>query len=463
MKKEGSANNLTARHLTGYFLGDFGCCITFFAMSNFLTRYYITVPMIDTAILAAMTLFWKIWHAISSPIIGMLMDKYYETHKHPKGKFRPWMFYAAPLMALTAIIVFTAPNHVTGASRLVVIFATYLLYQLFYTLFSVPYGSLLSAMARNEEERASLSSMRGIGSILGNIVPLFFFPLLLSKFEHNLSLGYTSSITVCAIIGFFACFFSHAFTEERNKNTKNNTKPVRFADSLRVLQKNRAFLAMCIHGLCQGAATTITSTLSSYMYSDVYHNLKFMSAGSLIMMPLSILFLFLVPKLTRKLGSNRLIQSTLLIGVGSYLLLFVLHLCFAVPLWLHITLYSLAYGLLGISGMMQWGLLGEAIDYNEYLTEKRTEGTIYGTFNMLRRIGQAVGASVGIGLLGWFGFDGTKEALGLLQSSFTIFGIKTLCLLAPALFSFGSYLAFRFIWNITPELRAKIDTYLKST
>ena len=188
-----------------------------------------------------------------------------------------------------------------------------------------------------------------------------------------------------------------------------------------------------------------------------------MSAGSLIMMPLSILFLFLVPKLTRKLGSNRLIQSTLLIGVGSYLLLFVLHLCFAVPLWLHITLYSLAYGLLGISGMMQWGLLGEAIDYNEYLTEKRTEGTIYGTFNMLRRIGQAVGASVGIGLLGWFGFDGTKEALGLLQSSFTIFGIKTLCLLAPALFSFGSYLAFRFIWNITPELRAKIDTYLKST
>ena len=27
---------------------------------------------------------------------------------------------------------------------------------------------------------------------------------------------------------------------------------------------------------------------------------------------------------------------------------------------------------------MQWGLVGEAIDYNELLTGKRTEGSIYG-------------------------------------------------------------------------------------
>lgn len=463
MKKESSASTLTKRHLLGYALGDFGCCITFFAMSNFLTRYYITVPMIDTALLAVMTLLWKIWHAISSPLFGALMDKRHETHQHPKGKFRPWMFRAAPLLSLAAILVFTAPNYVTGVSRIVIIFVSYLLYQLFYTMFSVPYGSLLSAMAQNEEERASLSSMRGIGSILGNIIPMFFFPLLLSLLEHDLARGYTVSMTVCAILAFQACFFSYYFTEERNRNIRTGTKPVRFTDSLRVLKKNRAFLAMCIHGLCQGTATTITATLSSYMYSDVYQDLRFMSVGSLIMMPLSILCLLLIPKLTRRLGLNRLIQFSLLAGIGLYVLLFGLHITFAVPLWLHIALYSLAYGLLGVSGMMQWGLLGEAIDYNEYLTEKRTEGTIYGTFNMLRRIGQAIGASLGVGLLGWFGFDGGRSAAGLAQSSSTIFGIKMLCLLVPALVSFGSYLAFRFIWNITPELREKMNHYLKTT
>ena len=78
--------------------------------------------MIDTAILAVMTLLWKIWDALSSPVFGMWMDKRFAAHKNPKGKFRPWMFRSAPLMAVTAFLVFTAPNYVTGVSRLIVIF-----------------------------------------------------------------------------------------------------------------------------------------------------------------------------------------------------------------------------------------------------------------------------------------------------------------------------------------------------
>ena len=460
--KKITKNSLRTHHLLGYALGDFGCCVTFFTMTNFLTRYYITVPMIDTAILAVMTLLWKVWDALSSPVFGMLMDKHFATHKNTKGKFRPWMLRSAPLMAITAILVFTAPNYVTGASRLIVIFTTYLIYQLFYTMYNVPYGSLLSAMASTDEERASLSSFRGIGSILGSIVPLIIFPLLLSGFEDRLSTGYTISITVCAFIGFLSCFLCYALTEERKITKSKNSRPVKFVDAFHVIQKNRAFLCMCIHGLCQGAATSITSTMSSYMYSDVYQNLKLMSMGSLILMPFSLVFLFIAPRFTKKMGLNGFIRFSLLAGIAAYAGLFVMHLMFAVPLWLHVLLYSLAYGLSGVSGMMQWGLLSETIDYNEYLTEKRTEGTIYGTFNMLRRIGQAIGTSAGVALLGWFGFDALLSQEGLAQSAGTIFGIKTLCLLAPALFSLGSYLAFRFLWNITPELKLRMTEHQKN-
>ena len=461
MNKE-SANTLKPRHYLGYALGDFGCCVTFFTMTNFLTRYYITVPMIDTAILAVMTLLWKIWDALSSPVFGMWMDKHFASHRTARGKFRPWMLRSAPLMAITAILVFTAPNYVTGASRLIVIFTSYLIYQFVYTMFNIPYGSLLSAMAKNDEERASLSSFRGIGSILGSIVPLVLFPLILSGFEDRLSTGYTLSITACAAIGFAACFLCYVFTEERKITKSKNSRPVKFIDAFHVIQKNRAFLALCIHGLCQGAATSITSAMSSYIYSDVYQNLKLMSMGSLLLMPVSLMFLFIVPKATRRFSLQGFIQRSLLAGIVVYTLLFVLHLILPVPLWLHVLLYSFAYGLSGVSGMMQWGLLGETIDYNEYLTEQRTEGTIYGTFNMLRRIGQAVGTSAGVALLGWFGFDGSREALGLIQEPITLFGIKLLCLLAPALFSMGSYLAFRFIWNITPELKARISEQQKN-
>lgn len=458
--KEESENTLKTRHLLGYALGDFGCCVTFFTMSNFLTRYYITVPMIDTAILAIMTLFWEICEAIGCPLFGMLMDKSFAAHKNPKGKFRPWMLRSAPLVAVVAILVFTAPNFVTGAAQLLVIFATSLCYQFVYTMYNIPYGSLLSAMAKNEEERASLSSFRGMGSILGSLVPLTVFPLILSGFEANLAHGYTISITACAIIGFIACMLCYAFTEERHHGRRTRTQPVHFIDAVYVIKHNRAFLAMCIHGLCQGAATTVTTALSSYMYSDIYRNLKLMSLGSLLMMPISFFFLLLAPKLSKRLSLNRLIRFSLLAGIGTYATLFALHLLFAVPLWLHVLLYSLAYGLSAISGMMQWGLLGESIDYNEYITEKRTEGTIYGTFNMIRRIGQAFGASFAAGMLGFIGFDAVRSAEGIAQNAETILGIKTLCLLAPAVFSLGSYLAFRFIWNITPELKMRMTEYL---
>ena len=455
-----SANTLQAKHRIGYALGDFGCCVTFFTMTNFLTRYYITVPMIDTAILAVMTLLWKVWDALSSPVFGMLMDKHFANHKNAKGKFRPWMLRSAPLIAISAILVFTAPNYVTGASRLIVIFTSYLIYQFFYTMYNIPYGSLLSAMAGNDEERASLSSFRGIGSILGSIVPLVLFPMILSGFEDRLSTGYTLSITACAIIGFIACFLCYVFTEERKLTKSKNTGPVKFSDAFDIIRKNRAFLALCIHGLCQGAATAITSAMSSYIYSDVYQSLKLMSMGSLLLMPVSLLFLFIVPQATRKLGLQGFIRRSLMAGILAYAILFILHLLFAVPLWLHVLLYSLAYGLSGVSGMMQWGLLGETIDYNEYLTNKRTEGTIYGTFNMLRRIGQAIGVSAGVAMLGWFGFDALLSQEGLAQSASTILGIKALCLLAPALFSLGSYIAFRFIWNITPELKIRMAEHL---
>jgi len=105
-----------------------------------------------------------------------------------------------------------------------------------------------------------------------------------------------------------------------------------------------------------------------------------------------------------------------------------------------------------VSIQMQWGLVGEAIDYNEYITGKRTEGSIYGTFNLSRRIGQAIGSSFAFYALGWIGYEGTAAV----QTAGTVLGLKVLCVLIPAVFILGSWAAFKFVWNITPEVRAEM-------
>ena len=90
------------------------------------------------------------------------------------------------------------------------------------------------------------------------------------------------------------------------------------------------------------------------------------------------------------------------------------------------------------------------VDYNEHITGKRTEGSIYGTFNLARRIGQTVGLGISFFALDWVGYQPKLEV----QTAGTIFGFKILCVLVPALFILGSWAAFKFVWNITPEIRS---------
>ena len=91
MTKETKVGPLTAKHRIGYALGDLGGCMTFSLMSAFMTRYYVNVALMDTAVIAVMTLIWKIFDALGNPVIGMMMDKSFARSKGNKGKFRPWI------------------------------------------------------------------------------------------------------------------------------------------------------------------------------------------------------------------------------------------------------------------------------------------------------------------------------------------------------------------------------------
>lgn len=450
-------NKLTKKHLIGYTFGDLGECMTFSIMGSFLTRYYINVAMIDTALLAMFTLVWKIADAASNPFIGMFVDKMYAKKKYKEGKFRVWMLRMTPLLAITAIIVFTAPNYLEGMSKLVVVFVSYLSYELIYSLFNIPYGSLLTAMSQNEEERAKLSSARGIGGMLGSMLPIIMFPIIITAFSKNSQRGYSLGVTICAVLGFVFCMMSYYFTEERcGDAVKEDVQESKFTDIFEVARKNRAFAALAIHGVFQGIMQAANMSMGTYIFSDVLGDLSLMSLSSICVMPFTGAVLVLSPRLVKKIGTMKLIRGGLIIGSAIYFVLFALHVFTNVNPMVHILVSTLGGTFTGVGTMMQWGLVGETIDYNEYLLGKRSEGTIYGTFNMLRRFGQAIGTSGSVALLGWIGYDAVLSNAGMSQSASTVLGIKALCMLVPAIVAIGSWAAFKYVWNITPELKEKI-------
>ncbi len=448
-----TSSGLKKSHIVGYALGDLGGCMTFAIMGSFLTPYYTEVAGLTTASVAIMFLVIRIWDAINDPMMGAILDKVFAKTKSGKGKFRPWMFKSAPAIAIAAVLMYTAPNYVDGMAKVLVAFVTYIIYEASYTMFNIPYGSLLSAMANNDGERATLSSARGIGAMIGNLLPLMAFPIIIQGMSANPAMGYAAGITICAAIGLVSCFFSAKMTAERNikPTTESDADNIKLTDILVVFKKNRAFNALCLVGLFFTISQYVGTTLGIYMYRDVLGALPMMSLAMFIGMPFSLGFMLVLPKIAKKFGLEKTVRTTQLISVAIYVVLFLL----PTNVIIYMVGITLASSFTGVTVAMQWGMVGEAIDYNEFTTGKRTEGSIYGTFNLMRRIGQAIGSSLAVALLGIVGYIPNAET----QTEGVLNTIRGLVILTPAVFMLLCWASFKFVWNITPEVRAKISDF----
>ena len=460
MTEPKKSTGLKFKHKFGYGLGDAGGCMSFALMGSTFAMYCTDALKVNTELLAILLIVWNVWDFINDPLMGAFMDKSFSKNHNSKGKFRPWLLRSSPLLCVSFIALWSVPSLFEGLSLICVLFGLKIIYEGTYTMFNIPMGSLLSAMADNDKERATLSSARGLGSAFGNAIPVMLMPLLIDKFGKTNSVGYAIGATICALIGFVLCMGHYALTEERTTSLQgaNEQQNIKVTDILNVFRVNKPFLALCIHGICICTMQYVNNTITNYMFSAVYDDLKLVTYGSIVSAPFMTITLFAGPFFAKKFGLEKFIRFGLLMGAVMYVGLFGLHMATNVNPYVHMILSNCAMGIASVSIYMQWGLVSEAIDYNEMITGKRTEGSIYGTFNLSRRVGQTIGNSATVLMLGWTGYNGDLAV----QSAATVTGIKIIAVLLPGVFVLGSWAAFKFLWKVDSETRNKIDEFKKA-
>ena len=169
-KNAASTNNLTLKQKIGYAAGDCGGVITLIFVGSYLNRYATNILEIPYATLAVILLVWNIWDMVNDPLIGNLMDRAFAKATPGKDKFRPWILASIPVIVFGMIAFFTVPGMFDGMTRVAMLFVLKIVYEWGYTMMNIGMGSLLGAMALNDTERASLSSARGIGSSVAQLV-----------------------------------------------------------------------------------------------------------------------------------------------------------------------------------------------------------------------------------------------------------------------------------------------------
>ena len=465
MAKKSKSDKLTFLHVIGYGCGDAGGCICMVPIWYFMSRYLQVNLQINAGLLATMLLVWNVWDAINDPLMGTIMDMTYAKAKPGKDKFRPWILASIPVMFFGTLGFYLLPGKLMGsATMLVAVFCLKIVSEAGYTMMNIAMGSLLGNMAKNDAERATLSSARGFGSTFAHMLGGVVAPLILKKFGTG-NEGYGMVAIVFVVLGCLVVFAHYALCEERNKGAvvvektpeEKEAEKFKITDILNIMTKNRAFLALVLHSISICAVQALGTGAATYMYMDVLGDISLQSVSSGLSSALQFAILVIAPILAKKWDLVAIIRTCLLAGAVAFagLLAYCL-MSSEMNGMLYVVWTGLASAMVTMSTQMQWGLVAEAIDYNEYLTGKRNEGTIYGFFSLARRIGTTIANSGTVLMIAAIGYDAELTNAGLQQSAGTIAGIKTMVAGFPMLAAILSFCCFTFIWCINGDVRQKM-------
>lgn len=125
--------------------------------------------------ISAIMLIARIWDAINDPMMGMIAER----TRSRWGRFRPYLLWGAPVLALFNVLTFTALDISPTAKSLFCAFS-YIFCGMAYTAVSICTGSLANVMTRDNDQRMQLGAFRGVGSaVAGFIISACTMPMIL--------------------------------------------------------------------------------------------------------------------------------------------------------------------------------------------------------------------------------------------------------------------------------------------
>ena len=166
-----------------YAAGDFGCNMSF-ALKSTLIIFWTQFMGMDSLLYAALLLVVQIWDAINDPLIGSIIDS--DKRQYKRNKFLAYIFAGSIGLVVAGALCFVPLPNAPAMAKNIIFIAGYVIWDAFYTVANVPYGSLLGLISDDPGDRASLSAFRSVGSLVGNMVPMIILPFLIYDAEQNI-------------------------------------------------------------------------------------------------------------------------------------------------------------------------------------------------------------------------------------------------------------------------------------
>lgn len=353
--------------------------------SKYVNFFITDVLHIETSHASNIRLFCGIFDAINDPIMGVLVDKTRTKY----GKMRPYIKFAPYFVSLFMLLFFIGNDKLSYGIKLALTVFAFVGLDVTYTAFDVPMGALAFSMTPNGTERTKLYGIASIGRMILGAIPagLVAFAAWLPYFNSHLDKAYLTAAVLSAVFIILLTRFTFKNTTER---LEHHEETPGVTECLKLLVSNRPLLMLFL-GNILFVLIKVPEQASFYFAYDSLFNAKYNGFLDIAKAPGSVLAAVFVPMIVEKLGkrsdSKKFYQACCILGAivnGVFALSTysgIMKKPDGTPVSLFTGILVILFSLLAtfpleFKNLMQKEMEAETVDYVEYHSGRRVEGTM---------------------------------------------------------------------------------------
>ena len=422
--------------------GDLGFSLTTTIVAAYFAIFLTDVAGVAPVVAAAAIFIGRTWDYVNDPLIGWLSDR----TRSRWGRRRPFLLFGALPFAVVFTLMWWKPP-LAGLALAAYYAVAYLLFDTGATFVYMPYFALTPELTSDYDERTSLTTYRMFFSIFASLVA-FTVPLLIVGTFRPENAG--KILESGALFGLLsAAPLLLVFFIVREKREHVEAAQPKLLASLRSAVKNRPFLFGLGIYLFTWVSMDIMQTILLYFLT---YCVRRQAQSDLIMGAIFVTAICSLPLwnwVSRRLSKRIAYIVGVAFWAGIQLVLITLGPNSGLAELL--ALCILAGIGVGAAHVLPWSILPDAVEWDEWKTGERHEGTFYSLVTLAQKIASSVAIPLALLLLGVFGYTaGAVE-----QPASAVFAIRLITGPIPA-FLLGLGILCAALYPLNRGLHARI-------
>lgn len=283
---------------------------------------------------------------------------------------------------------------------------------------------------------------------------MIIVPLMLFKDNNPVGSMFLPLTLVLGVISFGAFMLTYFLCEERVKPVKEEKEKFNYVETVKAIGKNRPMIGLILCTLVFKLFCFSSGTTNQYVFMCYFQDTKLLSLSNLASMLPMVLCITCVTPLTKKFGKKALCTWPFL---GSCVVNLILAFAPITSPYVWIGLQFVSGAFMGLFSLQMWALIADCIDYQEMITGRREEGTVYATYNFLSKFVSSFSSSIIAVCLSLTGYIAAQQSNQTLEVANRI---RAMAGLLPAIGCLIAFLAMHFVYNLDNKKLAEMNVAL---